>query len=814
MRNIPPLLFSIACLAAAAPGTAQTSFGRSLLVGDGEVIVGEPANGNSFRPGRVYVYRKIAGVWKESAQLSAPKPERADGFGSALALAGQTLFVGQRDGAIIHVFDKQPNGAWKATGTITTATEAEGPIATMIGSGDWLFLGLPGRTVGGRGGGGGRGGQQTAIPTAGSVIVYNRGTGDWSQSMRLAAAEPAAGDAFGSAIMMANDVALIGAPGVKERAGAVFPYTFNSASRRWVLGTPLQAREPQANEAFGSSIALQGEKLIVGAPGAAGNYGAAFVYRRNEQTQEWVEDTRLAAFTGNRQERFGSAIAATANDVWVAVPGRSVQTGGAQRRPGGVYLFQSPRAGAAVAAARLVTPAQHDPDDQFGTPIAVAGSVAAVASPGADHNAGVVTIFERNAATGEWREHSKLASQPDAMEALTGKERRCSDEGKVGEFACGGAELLSYIPVSKIALNPRGVRLNDMWGWIDTKTNREYALIGRIEGTSFVDVTNPSNPIFVGELPKTPGVPDGTWRDIKVYKDHAYIVADGSGAHGLQVFDLTQLRGLRGAPPRRFKPTAHYTRINSSHNIVINEESGFAYAVGASAGGETCGGGLHMIDIRSPKEPKFAGCFADPQTGRRGTGYSHDAQCVTYKGPDQRYKGREICLGSNENALSIADVTDKSSPKALSRASYPNPSYTHQGWLTEDQRYFYMDDESDEIAGTVTATRTLVWDLSDLEDPKLAHEFMGTSAASDHNLYIKGNLMYQSNYRAGLRIIDISKPLAPVEVGFLDTAPYLKDEPGFSGTWSNYPFFKSGAIGVTSVHEGFFLVKKRATPIS
>jgi choice-of-anchor B domain-containing protein len=231
--------------------------------------------------------------------------------------------------------------------------------------------------------------------------------------------------------------------------------------------------------------------------------------------------------------------------------------------------------------------------------------------------------------------------------------------------------------------------------------------------------------------------------------------------------------------------------------------------VGASAGGETCGGGLHMIDIREPKNPKFAGCFADPQTGRRGTGYSHDAQCVIYKGPDQRYSGREICLGSNENALSIADVTDKSNPKAVSRASYPNPSYTHQGWLTEDHKYFFMDDESDEIAGTVQRTRTMVWDLTDLEDPKLAHEFMGTSAASDHNLYVKGTLMFQSNYRAGLRIIDISDPLKPVEVGYFDTAPYLADAPGFSGTWSNYPYFKSGAVAVTSVHEGLFLVKKR-----
>ena len=79
--------------------------------------------------------------------------------------------------------------------------------------------------------------------------------------------------------------------------------------------------------------------------------------------------------------------------------------------------------------------------------------------------------------------------------------------------------------------------------------------------------------------------------------------------------------------------------------------------IGLSAGGETCGGGLHMIDIRDPKNPVFAGCYAEIGTGRAGTGYTHDAQCVVYGGPDAAYQGREVCFGSNETAIVIADVT-------------------------------------------------------------------------------------------------------------------------------------------------------------
>jgi choice-of-anchor B domain-containing protein len=293
-----------------------------------------------------------------------------------------------------------------------------------------------------------------------------------------------------------------------------------------------------------------------------------------------------------------------------------------------------------------------------------------------------------------------------------------------------------------------------------------------------------------------------------VYKNHAYIVADGAGQHGVQVFDLTQLRDFNGTP-KTFEMTNYYDQIASAHNIVINEDTGFAYSVGSSSGGETCGGGLHMIDIREPANPKFAGCFTDGKTGRRGTGYSHDAQCVVYHGPDADYQGHEICLGSNETALSIADVTDKENPVSVSIAEYPKTAYTHQGWLTEDHRYFYMNDEGDEPRGLVEGTRTLIWDLADLDEPILVGEHIATTTETDHNLYVKGNLMYQSNYGAGFRVLDISNPEEPVEVAFFDTSPIG----GGGSSWSNYPYFKSGTIVVTGGSNGLFVLRKKETDI-
>jgi choice-of-anchor B domain-containing protein len=127
--------------------------------------------------------------------------------------------------------------------------------------------------------------------------------------------------------------------------------------------------------------------------------------------------------------------------------------------------------------------------------------------------------------------------------------------------------------------------------------------------------------------------------------------------------------------------------------------------------------------------------------------------------------------------------------------------------LTEDQRFFYLDDELDELVGGTDRTRTLVWDLTDLDDPTYGGELLGSDGATDHNLYIKGTRMYQANYQAGLRVVDISDPTKPFEIGHFDTTPYGANPPGFSGAWTAFPFFESGTVIVSSMNEGLFILR-------
>ncbi len=386
-----------------------------------------------------------------------------------------------------------------------------------------------------------------------------------------------------------------------------------------------------------------------------------------------------------------------------------------------------------------------------------------------------------------------IASLATASPLLAQSRIACA-EGSAGGFPCERIDLSSNIPLATFEAGEG----NDIWGWTDPLDSREYALVGLDNGVAFVEVTDPESLVYLGKLPTATTA--SVWRDVKVYENHAFIVADGAGAHGMQVFDLTRLRSV-ASPPESFTTDADYNGEtenvpNSTHNIAINEDSGFAYLVGS----DDCEGGLHMVDLQTPTSPTFAGCFS-------ADGYTHDLQCVNYAGPDTDYAGQEICIAANEDTITLVDVTDKGNPILIALGTYPNPSYTHQGWLTEDHRYFLVNDELDEINGGTTNTRTIIFDLEDLDNPEFFAFYFGTLGAIDHNLYIRGNHAFLSNYNSGLRVLDLTAIETGVltEKAYFDTYP-ADDEIGFSGQWSNYPFFESENIIVNDITNGLFVL--------
>ena len=380
---------------------------------------------------------------------------------------------------------------------------------------------------------------------------------------------------------------------------------------------------------------------------------------------------------------------------------------------------------------------------------------------------------------------------PDPPQVSSQQKTPCED-GMAGSYPCLGYDLLSRISISDFGSEAG----NDNWGWTDPETGKEYVLSGLDDGTAFVDISDPENPVLLGKLPTATDA--SWWRDIKVFKDHAFIVSEAQN-HGLQVFDLTRLREVTS--PQTFTSDTRLTEFGNAHNIWINEASGYAYVIGS----ELFQGGPAFINLADPKNPVLEGGYAEDS-------YTHDAQIVIYNGPDPEYQGRELLFGSNSdggenNQIVIVDVTDKANPEKISSIIYSNGGYTHQGFLSEDQQYFFLGDELDELRfGSPTQIR--IFDLTRLSNPLQHFTYFASVNAIDHNGYVKGDEFYLASYTAGLRVLDISQVAEKKisEKGFFDTYPF-DNNPKFNGVWNVYPFFESGVIAIQDIDSGLFLVK-------
>jgi choice-of-anchor B domain-containing protein len=767
-------------------------FGSAVVVQGDEVFVGRPAQSDLFpmpgsEEGTAHVFARTADGWEETAMVSADDGEIGDGFGRALAVAENLMFVGapsREDGGAVYVFGRQ-NGEWSQVDRLAPdglePGDAFGSAISYVAQN--LIIGAPGRG------------------TSGAAYSFYVDPNAGVLHVELPMPEGVAADGnFGAAVAIEGDLAVVSAPGpfsLNSLAGAPqfqagTAYVYRGGMGEWAFEGQLVAT---GGGALGLAVALQDGRALVTSPLDTQASGGVFEFAQNE-AGEWAQVQKIAPTSPLPGSFFGMSMSEGGSELVVGAPGANGMAGAA-------YVFARSDDGSWSETAVL--------NEQttglmgfYGSAVAGGDGVIAVGASAAEFFEGIGFVYERG--PDGWTLANDIVNGEGLLASVMGEEQKCSDEGEAGGFACEGVDLVSFMSIPDVG-GRRGILINDVWGWTDPDTGREYAILGRFDGTAFVDVTDAENPRYLGSLPLTDGAIPNLWRDMKVYANHTFIVADNAGQHGMQVFDLTRLRDV-GSEPVDFDEDAVYTEIASAHNIVINEGTGFGYTVGNSGGGTTCGGALHMIDLRDPKNPTFAGCYADSGTGNASTGYTHDAQCVEYQGPDEDYRGREVCFNASENSLGIGDVTDKDNPTPIASASYPNVNYSHQGWLSEDQRYFYLNDELDELSGAVDGTRTLVWDVADLDDPVLVTEYMSDNKASDHNLYIRGNFMYQANYVSGLRVFDISDPENPKPVGYFDTARG-PDSPGFAGAFSTYPFFESGNILISSMREGLFIVKKQ-----
>jgi len=790
------LLLPMLLLVGVEPAAAQefgVGFGASTAVIGDHVVVGQP--GSEQNPGTVFVFGWTEDGWAETGRVSAEDGTPGDRFGYALDASGDQLIVGapRADGGrgAAYVFRMTDDG-FEQTAKLQTAGDDASTglgIAVAIEDGVALAGTYDVEIMSMRGLIEGMIGPGELESDAPGVHAFTRGDeGDWAHAGTMTPDEGEVDIGFGHALALVDGTAYVGAAKRAGSAGAVF--IFDGEGGAWTRSGLVEGETPGAG--FGRAILVLGsDRLLVGAPLQDGQQGQALVMTRDAASGEWTESARLRPEGAGAH--FGHSLASAGQTVWIGGLGSAFSTS------------LDAASGTWAAAERLAI--EREPQTEFtGTNVALAESFGVVGFPEQDFGAGAAKILGW---TDEgWQVQSEVFGELDELPAVAGEEVLCRD-GTAGAFDCSSVDMLAFVPTGDLG-SGRAVQVNDIWGWTDPETGDEIAIVGRNDGTAFVDVTDTSNPVHLATLPRTEGSPASLWRDVKSYRNYALVVSDGAGPHGVQIFDLTRLRDLEETPAT-VEPDAMYDGIQSSHNIIVNEETGFAYAVDAR-----CGGGLHMIDLSDPLNPAGAGCVSH-QGDSPMAGFSHDSQCVVYDGPDTDFDGREICFTSALGGLLVQDVSDRENPVTIGVGQYPDAALPHQGWLTEDHRHFLMGDEGDEFQGLVEGTRTLIWDVTELSDPVLKSNYIHPTKSIDHNMYIVGDLVYQANYDAGLRILDISDIDAPREVGFFDTVPFGEnDEASWRlGAWSVYPYFESGTLIVSSGGEGLFLLRySPRTPVS
>lgn len=384
--------------------------------------------------------------------------------------------------------------------------------------------------------------------------------------------------------------------------------------------------------------------------------------------------------------------------------------------------------------------------------------------------------------------------------------------GQAGSYSCKNIDLLSHVPLSDLN---NASAANDVWGFVDLNTQKEYALIGLNNGVSVVDVTVADAPVVVGSVTAQ----NTQWRDIKVHqkyypnsnswKTYAYATEDNV-TEGLLIIDLTNL-------PEDVSVMMVNRTDSSAHNAFI---SGVDYSTGVAktglegrlqiAGANNALGALKTFQIES--SARVTPVYTPSSTNNQG--YTHDISGVHID--DERVGTQcegengqcEILFDYNVKEAKIWNSTDIENPVLIGevkQSQFLNPEYIHSGWTTEDNKVLLVHDELDESRNG-HRTRVQLFDISDLTNPQPLAVWEGPDNAIDHNGYVRGNRYYMSHYERGLTVLDLSDPSDPTTVGWFDTFP-IGNNTAFSGAWGVYPFLPSGNILVSDINSGLYVLK-------
>lgn len=320
------------------------------------------------------------------------------------------------------------------------------------------------------------------------------------------------------------------------------------------------------------------------------------------------------------------------------------------------------------------------------------------------------------------------------------------------------------------------LRYNDIWGYA-AADGREYAIIGSLEFTHFIDVTNPVSPV---EVHRESDPSSCIWRDFKTYGHYAYGIAEFCNA-GLEIYDLSTLP----SPPVKVYDSQEF--FTNAHSVWIDTATARLYAVGLR-------GGSDMVALDLSQDPENPSLIAE--VSFLDYGYVHDIHVVN----DTAYTSH----GANR-LLVIYDfgpLPTTGVPTVISQI--PSNGFNHSSWVTSDGSGIVLADE--------TSNAPLIFvDISDIENPvekaTIQSTLLDSSGSTVHNPFIVGDdFVAVSYYDDGLQIYNMDDLGNPFLAGYYDTDTVITSYRQF-GAWGTYPYLPSGNIITSDILFGLTVVK-------
>jgi hypothetical protein len=311
----------------ATDGEGDILFGCSVAI-DGDTCVIGAAATNSYT-GSAYVFTNTDGIWSQVQKLTAIGGTSGDWFGRSVAIDGDTCVIGalgtNSSTGSAYVFTNT-SGSWSQVAELTPTSGANNYWFSwsVALDGDTCVIGAPGTNT-----------------LTGNAYVFTNTGGSWSQTAELTATGGADGNYFGQSVAFDGDTCVIGAGGTNSATGSA--YVFTKSDGTWSQVQKLTATGGASDDAFGNSVAIDGDTCVIGALGTNSYTGSAYVFTNTGGS--WSQAAELTATGGASNDSFGNSVAIDGDTCVIGAPGTNSYTGSA-------YVYGS---GTAATGACCVT---------------------------------------------------------------------------------------------------------------------------------------------------------------------------------------------------------------------------------------------------------------------------------------------------------------------------------------------------------------------------------------------------------------------------------------------------------------------------